>query len=88
MNKCNAVIDNNESVLSLALFILFLFVVTVGLGVVKNDSFGTDDDVVEVNSNEDDVVVSSCDSRPPALLGSILLASLRLVSLSSASDLA
>ena len=72
----------------LALFILFLFVVTVGLGVVKNDSFGTDDDVVEVNSNEDDVVVSSCDSRPLVLLGSILLASRRLVSLSSSSDLA
>ena len=87
MNKCNAVIDNNESVLSLALFILFLVVVTVGLGVVKNVNFGTDD-VVEVNANEGDVVVSSCDSRPPALLGSILLASLRLVSLSSASDLA
>mgnify|MGYP006975729300 FL=1 len=87
MNKCNAVIDNNESVLSLALFILFLVVVTVGLGVVKNVNFGTDD-VVEVNANEGDVVVSSCDSRPPAVLGSIGLASLSLVSLSSASDLA
>ena len=53
---------------------------------MKNVNFGTDD-VVEVNANEDDVVVSSCDSRPLALLGSILLASLRLVSLSSASDL-
>ena len=74
--------------MSLALFILFSVGVTVGLGVVKNVNFGTDDDDdVEVNANEG-VVVSSCDSRPPALLGSILLASLRLVSLSSASDLA
>ena len=73
--------------MSLALiFNLLLVVVTVGLGVVKNVNFGTDD-VVEVNANEDDVVVSSCDSRSLALLGSILLASLRLVSLSSSSDL-
>ena len=71
-----------NQVLTLALFVLFFIAFSVGLGVVKNRKFGTDDDV-EVNGNDDDDDVSS---RGP-LLGSILLASLRRVSLSSSSDL-
>ena len=73
-----------NQVLTLALFVLFFIAFSIGLGVVKNRKFGTDDDV-EVNGNDDDDDVSS--RGPLLLLGSILLASLRRVSLSSSSDL-
>ena len=72
-----------NQVLTLALFVLFFIAFSVGLGVVKNRKFGTDDDV-EVNGNDDDDVSSR---GPILLLGSILLASLRRVSLNSSSDL-